>query len=158
MASKSTRRYTSACSNSPADGIVRRPASTRGSVAPRGRAERIAESYPDAARRADAAKLLGHRVVSGRGSEAAIRPGEDIGTQHTDVLVAAVKQVGDSRENLEIFGRLVARIEVDYRVRGHPAMPVLIVLVAACVLAGGVDDAPADGKTVVEVVVGAKLR
>ena len=39
--------------------------------------------------------------------------------------------------------------------RAGRAMPVLIVLVAASVLAGGVDDAPADGKTVVEVVINA---
>jgi len=37
-------------------------------------------------------------------------------------------------------------------------MPVLIVLIAPRVLAGGVDDVPTDGKAVVEVVVGAKLR
>src|SRR2546428_14184521 len=78
--------------------------------------ERVAHSQPYAARGANRAKLFGHRCCANCRAKRAIRSGEDIGAQDTEVLVAAVEEIGKFREQTPIRASVLPRVRVNDRV------------------------------------------
>src|SRR5690349_17832738 len=96
--------------------------------------EPIPQTNPDAARRANRAKLFGHRIDSGRGTETSPRSGEKVLAEHGEVVIALVEQIRNERKDRKSRHRLVMRIEVDDRVARNLAVPIDVVLVAVGIL------------------------
>src|SRR6266581_6668896 len=118
----------------------------------------IAHSDPYAAGRSDGAELLGRRVEAERGSERAIRPGERVGAEDREVLVAAVQNVDDAGENLPIVRHPPPGIDIDHRVARYATVHIAVIFIAVGVLAGGEDDAPTHGPTCRELEISAQLQ
>src|SRR5437870_12215928 len=117
--------------------------------------ERVAHSQPYAARGANRAKLFGHRCCANCRAKRAIRSGEDIGAQDTEVLVAAVEEIGNLREQLPLRASLIPRVRINDRVTWKRAVAIAIVFVAPRVLARRKNDAHPERPMLVDFVIGA---
>src|SRR5580700_6437247 len=88
---------------------------------------RIAQSYPDAARRSHTEELFVRHIAAGKRVP---WPIEEILTKDPEVRIALVEQIAHVCENLQLLADLIGCVQVDDEVTRDLSIDVLIVLVA----------------------------